>query len=862
MRNLLQYVGFRHLQMKPARTILTTLGVAFGVALYVAIAIINRSTINSFKENIDAVAGKSKLTVSLGEVGFPEEKIQIIKKIPGVKHAVPMIESRAYFVGSSETFYVFGVDLLQEQAVRTYKTTDEQVIDDPLVFLNQPDSIIISHSFAQEHGYKIDSQFSVATPNGIKKFTVRGMLSPEGPAKAYGGAIALMDIDGARMTFGKEGKVDRVDIVPADGQDVDQLAVKIREQLGPNYHVERPETQSADMERMVKSYQVMLTFFSTLALLVGLFLVTNSVSIAVAERRREIGTLRALGATRRGILLLFLGEATTMGMVGAFIGAMLGRLISSGMVGMISKSISAQYLTQVNVSHLEFTAHQVLNAVFLGGITAFFAALWPAYRATSIKPLEAMRQREIETDGAERDLAGLMPYAGFLLLGYLVISQVFQWQERFPILTEFNNFAAVVGGALVGPTLVGLLLRAFKPLLLKSGSVVLRLSTDNLLKNPKRTGSNVMSLMVGLILVMMIASVNVSFKQTIFDWFNRVLKSDITVSSKGSIITYEMQPLHEDIGQKLFEVPGVKKSPLGLASALRTTHIRYEDSKLALKAYDEPQPWLEYSVFDVQDRPSKEAGYELFHSATPSVFVSETFTAHHKKKTGDTLELETPTGVVSFKIIGTIIDYASAQGVLYMDRKLYKKYWNDPLVSVFGVFLEKGADAQVVRKEIDRRFGVSNNLMSTSNTELKEKMITTIDGTFAYTKAIEGAALLVALLGLLNTFLISVMERTRELGMLRAVGMSRRQMFWMILQESVIQGGLGAVVAVCLGSWTAYLWITHSLAHVLGWIIHFYFPWWSVVTTIITGTLVAFMAGVYPSHKASSIEIREALEYE
>ncbi len=152
--------------------------------------------------------------------------------------------------------------------------------------------------------------------------------------------------------------------------------------------------------------------------------------------------------------------------------------------------------------------------------------------------------------------------------------------------------------------------------------------------------------------------------------------------------------------------------------------------------------------------------------------------------------------------------------------------------------------------------------MVVSNSEIKRQMVDVIDQSFTYTRAIEAAALLVGLLGLLNTLLVSVMERMRELGMLRAVGMSRGQMSRMILQEAVMQGLFGAVAAVGLGSFVSYLWITHSLAHVFGWMIHFYFPWTSVLTTLALGTVVAMAAGFLPARRASHLEIREALEYE
>ena len=208
MKNLLRYIGLPHFKLKPIRSLLTLLGVSFGIALYVAIAIINHSTKNSMRENIEAVAGKAKLTISAGTTGFNENKLEIIKKITGVKFAVPMVEARAYFADQESvgSLYVLGVDLLQEQSIRTYKTTENKTIDDPLIFLNQPDSIIITRKLAEERNLEINSKMSLATANGLRTFTVRGILQAEGTARAYGGSLAIMDIDGAMLTFGKDTK--------------------------------------------------------------------------------------------------------------------------------------------------------------------------------------------------------------------------------------------------------------------------------------------------------------------------------------------------------------------------------------------------------------------------------------------------------------------------------------------------------------------------------------------------------------------------------------------------------------------------------------------------------------------------------
>lgn len=864
MRNLFRYIGWRRLKLHPGRTVLTTLGVALGISLYIAISIINRSTLASFKESIESVAGRATLVVTGGESGFAEDRLEIIQKVPGVKHAVPMVTARAYFAGAdhaSTTLTVLGVDLLKESAVRTYKMSDEQVIEDPLVFLNQPDSIIVTRRFASENGLKLEDSFELATARGSKRFVVRGLLSPEGPAKAYGGSIAMMDIDGARLTFGKEGKVDRIDIVLAEGEQNETVAKRLQSALGQGYTVERPEMQTESMERMVSSYQLMLTFFSTLALLVGLFLVANSVSISVAERKKEIGTLRALGAPRGGILALFLTEATLMGLMGSLGGALLGRILAHFLLRTVTETMTSQYLTKIEVGRLQFGGRDLFIAVALGTVASALAAAWPSYRATRIAPLEAMKRQELGEDASKRGFFGLSPWIGLGMLLFLSLSARSQWALGHAWLEHLNQAMAVVGAAFVAPALVAALIRGVRPLILPLGGALSRLAQDNLLRNPRRTGSNVMSLMVGLMLVNMIAIVNRSFEGTIMDWFERVFRADLLVSSNGSLLSYQAQALHEDIARELAQIPGVSAFRERVYGQ-RFIHLRFRGKNLGVKAIDEPNPELKFSNLDAIDQTREAAGRTLFYSKEPTVLVSENFVLHNHLGRGDILPLDTPSGEVAFKIGGVVVDFASPDGVIYMNRDHYKQYWHDPLVNAFGIQVLPGFTPDAVKRSIDTRLGRERNITVVANGDLKDQMRSMIHRSFNDARVIQIAALLVGLLGLLNTLLISVMERFRELGMLRAIGMTRRQLGLMILQEATFQGFFGSIAAIAVGTWIAYLWITYSLANSLGWIILFHFPWSSLALTAAAGLVVAWLAGAWPARRAAHLEIREALEYE
>jgi putative ABC transport system permease protein len=631
MFNLVQFISIRQLKEKPLRSILTTLGVSFGIALYVAIAIINGSVKDSFRDHVEAVAGKAKLSVTAGITGFDELKIDDIKKTQGVAYAVPMVEAHAFFKSNeksneSQSLNIMGVDMLQESAVRSYKTTDQDIIDDPLVFLNQPDSIVVTKSFAQKFNLKVDSKFTVSTGAGKKTFTVRGLLEPEGAAKAFGGSLAIMDIDGARATFSKVGLVDRVDIVPEDGQNVDELKVRLQKVLGAGIDVDRPQGASENMERMILSYQRMLTFFSTLALLVGLFLVYNSVSISIFERRREIGTLRALGSERKSILALILSESLLIGFFGSVLGCVLGSLLATQLIHQITDAMAAQYAMRVEVAELRYPVSLFLNTLFIGMLTSAISALIPAYNASKIHPLETMKSRSSHAFNFEKTQI-FVPLLGLFCLVLAVISTFMGWARLWAPAEQITQTFSVLGTALFGPVVVFVLIRALKLLLPQIRLPMLRLAFDNLLKSQKRTASNIMALMVGLFLVMMIATTRSSFQKTLFDWLDEALVSDILVSGRGHVVMGQTQPIDEKVGEAVYKVQGVKPLAEGSHGArVRMVQIESNRTRYTIKAFDRPSVQDDIRFFIAADKTDRKTlAKRLFDSPVPAVLVSENF---------------------------------------------------------------------------------------------------------------------------------------------------------------------------------------------------------------------------------------------
>ncbi len=864
MKNLFFYIGLPHLRLKPLRSLLTLLGVAFGIALYVAISIINHSTKNSLRENIDAIAGKAKLTVTGGTVGFDDRVLSIIKKHPGVKSAIPMIEERAYIAGKKEksgSLYVLGVDLLQEQSIRSYKTTDQKVINDPLVFLNQADSIIITKQFAHEHQLALDSKLKLATANGSRSFTVRGLLEPEGPARAYGGSIAIMDIDGAKLSFGKGEKVDRIDIITEAGYPITEVQMELERSLGKAYQIETPETQSKKLDSLLESFQLILTFFSSIALFAGLFLIINSISIAVAERRTEIGTLRALGATRTSMIILFVGEVIGMGILGSILGCLIGRILAEFLSAQVVTSVAQQFQTHISPEKLSFTTREFVITVLLGTLATILSAIWPSLKAAQIHPLESMKgytEHQV-SDGAR--LAKKLANGGLIILFLVTCSAVFEWERYSTLISASTKAGYVIATALFGPFVVILFLKGLERIPRGTFSAVFHFSHENLLRNPKRTINNVMALLVGLFLVMLISTIRSSFHDTLMGWLDQTFISDILVTSTGRIATTEVQALNENIQRRILKIPGVRAIGTGRGAGSRVIRVPYLDGKITIKAMDRFADFYSGRYISAVHAEPLELIQRLYGPFQPSVLASQDFLMKHHKKEGDTILLNTPRGTVQFRIVGAIYDYAPG-GVLYIDRKIYKKFWNDSLVSAFAFNIQPGHDLEQVRNDIERTLGKQLNLFVISNHEFKVQTQEAIEQSFAYTRAIELIALIVGMLGLLNTLLISVIERTREIGMLRAVGSTQGQISQMIFWESILQGFLGACVAVVFGIYIGWLFVRYSLVGSIGWIIDFHVAIPAILSTITVGILVSIIAGYYPSKKASKLLITEALDYE
>ena len=273
-------------------------------------------------------------------------------------------------------------------------------------------------------------------------------------------------------------------------------------------------------------------------------------------------------------------------------------------------------------------------------------------------------------------------------------------------------------------------------------------------------------------------------------------------------------------------------------------------------------PATSAAVFDVIRGDSREAARALFHGAEPSAIVSDSFVKHFGKGVGDMVELATPSGPSRFRIMAEIVDYGSPEGVVYLSRDIYKRLWKDSLVTAFSLRVLPGSDPFAVKKAIEARLGPGRGLIVAATSEMRRQLSEVLDESFAFTHAIEIAALAVGLLGLFTTALASTLKRARELGMLRAIGMSAAQLRGLLLAETMLLGLAGGAAAVTLGSYISWCFVVGSLTRVLGSIIVVRIPWSSVLVTVAAGLAIGAVAGLLVAGRVSRVPIREALGHE
>ncbi|HEX4825110.1 MAG TPA: FtsX-like permease family protein [Candidatus Polarisedimenticolaceae bacterium] len=833
-------------------TLLTLTGVALGVGVYVAIELSSASLRVSLRRTVDKIAGKAQLEVSSSEAGVPETTVDAVRAVPGVAAAQPIIEAVVKPEGEGEqSLMVLGVDFLGDRAIRDWDFGDQDVLDDPLVFLAQPDSICVTQEFAARKHLKIDDTLRLETGHGYKTFTVRGLIKPEGPATAFGGNIALMDLYAAQFVFARGRLVDRVDVMLDASLPVAEGTQRLAEALGPGYAIDPPSRRGAEMEVLIENFGRTLTLGSWQAMFIAVFLIFNVFAVAAARRRREIGILRSLGVARGTILALFLVEGAIIGLVGSAIGLGAGMILARGTTRFIAGLTEVAYGLTHSASTVVVDPRVLVIGGALGLLSAIAAAFFPALAASRLQPVEALArgtfQRFDPISERLRVLAGIGMTAAAVAVVVLLSTRSFAWAVFGLLLI---NGAAV----LLAPTLIGPIVRLGRPIMERLFGAEGRIATDTLLQAPRRTSATVLALMISLGFVLTLAGLTHAFRVSYTTWMNGVLNADfyVTASQRFFAKAYRLPP---EFAETIAEIPGVR-----WVEEFRGIHLKYGEKRPFLATLPLARTFKRLQMPLVQgtrDRLVTEV------PAGRGLAVSDNFAAIFKKKLGDPVTIDTPSGPLTLPIAAIVMDYSSDQGTVWMDRSVYLKYWKDTGVDTIDILLEPAASRDAVAREIRSRLaGKTDRLFVMTASEMKENIHRLLDQFFALSYIQLVIALFVAVLGITNTLVISVAERRRELGILKALGTERRQVAALIVLEALGISVTGSLIGYALGTYLIKYASESIGAANTGWTLPYTFPWGIASALLPLLVVVTIVAALYPAKLALSVSPAEALEFE
>lgn len=840
----------RHLRRHKLLAALNVFSIALGVAVYLAIQVANHSANQSFAASIDLVAGKANLEVRAPSGGFDETLLPKLARVPGVQAATPLVESYLTLPDyPGEYLQVLGLDLFTNPPFATFSIGDQR--GNRIEFdrwLEGPDSLALSEEFAREYHLKVGDTLRTQVNGRTVPLIVRFLISLKDSPAGANTRIAAMDIGWAQEIFQKRGQLSSIQLMLDDPKHPAAVTARLQALAPPDVNVTAPAQRSAQVERMVGSFELNLSALSLVSLLVGMFLIYNTVAASVVRRRVEVGILRALGATRAEIHGLFLGEAVLLGAFGVTLGILGGIALATVLVGRVAQTISSLYLL-VSIERLSVSPLLVGSAIFFGMGSVILAAWAPAWEGARLDPVRAL------TLGATRDKAARSAAPLFRIgLGTLLAAALCSWMALTtgPKHLGFGSaFLVLLGFALMAPRFTRAAAGGVERLLRAAGPVALRLGAQNLARSAHRNAVTVAALMAAVAMTVGISVMVHAFRTTVAAWIDQAIVADLFITPAAN----------ETLGNGAF-VPSAmadaleKRPDVSAMDTFREVGVTIRGERISLAAVKGHN--RNKLTFVGGHDAEKQA---RFYTAG-TVLVTEAFARRFQVKDGDLLPIPTPSGIKSFTIGGVYYDYTRDQGVILMNRETFDRHWNDPRVQSIALYLHAGADVDAVASQIRREYNAGGEFLIYSNRSIRQRIFEIFEQTFSVTYVLRAIAVAVAVVGIFLTLTTLVAERERDIGVLRAIGASRGQIQAAFLAESGLIGllasGLGIVAGLALSLVLTFV-INKAF---FGWTIRLSFPWGAILTTPLWIVLASFVAGWLPAIRAGRVPIAAAVRAE
>ncbi|HTD37841.1 MAG TPA: FtsX-like permease family protein [Candidatus Limnocylindrales bacterium] len=844
------------LRANALRALVTVVAVALGVAIGLAIDLSSATAVGSFATSVNVVSNKVNLQVLGIARGFDERTILRVQHIPGVVYASPTIEdqitvgARPGDMLSGEILRVLGVDVL-----RPLPGEAETPGGDPSGFENagvdgwtmvNGHGAFVSARTAERMHLRTGSVLRALAGDRDVALPVGGVISRDTPG--VDSSVVFVDVVTAQELFGKIGLLDRIDLVvePARLAAVERAVSAV---LPPGARAIRPKVRTDEISRMLQSFRLNLEALGWVALLVGMYLIYNTVAISVVQRRPEIGTVRALGATRGAVFRTFVGEGALIGVLGSLLGLGVGAFLATFSVAAVSRTVDSLYVG-THADRVAYDPVLFVKAFALGVLAAIVSAAAPAFGAASTAPAITMRAQGFEK--RRRRFAVRTAVAGLVVLLAAWLCALGPPLGGVPVLGYVAGLLIIGGGSLLAPLAVAAVARwgaAFA-----ARRPALGLAAANLGGAPLRTSVAVAALSIAIAMMVSVGVLVASFRTTVVAWADETLVADLFIRPLGLSDASSDTRFSPSVSERVARVPGVVR-----VDAFRSVEVPYRGRLTNVYATD-------LSALGVRRRLRFVDGGDVRALAralpgTTNVLVTEPFALKFDVRRGSIVRLPTPSGEIAFTVAGVYNDYSSDAGVALLDIRTYRRLFRDDSINSMAVFAAPGSDLAALRTEIVRAV-LPLRIDVSTNRELRDLVVRIFDRTFAITYALDVIAIVIAVMGVVSTLFALVLERRREFGVMRYLGVTAGGVRATVLAEAGAIGVLGGGLGVGVGMLLALLLVFVINLQAFGWLIELHIPWGFLGETVLLVIVAAVLAGVYPAGIAARIRTAEAVRTE
>ncbi len=836
-------LAWRYLRGRGARSLLTTLAVVFGVMLTFGLNGILPAMVEAFTHNLLSAAGKVDLTVtSAFNQPFKTDVVNTLLRVPGVATASPGVQQVVPLPRSADAapdalaqVVVIGIDLATVAEVHDFPLASGRMLGP-----GDNASVVMNSDLATELGLGPGDRLVLPAAGGTARFTVVGLLTT---VTVPGQEQVYLTLPSAQQMFGLGTRITQVEAAFAPDADRTQVEQQVAAALGPDYQVGGLSTDSTLLASL-QTAEVAFNMFGIFALATAGFIIANSFRTVVAERRRDIGMLRAVGARRRTIMWLFLTESLFQGILGTALGIGAGWLMAWGYF--LAMAPIVESFIHINIGGPVFTPATWVTSILLGVGVTVAAALLPARAAGRVTPLEAMRPQLGEV--YERRI-GRRAWIGT----GLVVASLFGLTSGASSLIGFGAIVFLIGFAMVAPAVVNPIAAwASHPLELlfsREGAI----ARSNLQRNPGRSGITVTAVMLGLASIVAMITVVTSIFTGFTNYLDKSLSSDYLLIPQSIILGQGNVAAGPGLAEEVRAVPGI-----GPVSTLRLAQAGAEDGNVQVLGID-PDQYLTVADFDWNAGSSEAAVAQLRTGRW--VIANGIYATQHGLVLGQAVKLDTPNGPRTYHLAGIGNDYLNAKlSTLYTSQVNLERDFNVTADMLVLLNRTAAADADTTRALLQRVVAGYPAFRLYESESWRAEQMATFSSTIVIFDVLVAALALPSLLALVNTLAISVLSRRREIGMLRAVGATRRQVRRMVLAESLLLSAIGTGFGAIAGLWLGYALVAAMSA--LGWEMPYAFPWSGLIATVVVGVVFGVLASLGPARSASRLDVVQALRQE